>query len=135
MKFRVKVDIDNKNIDLKKFIEYRAKALWILECRASVKFVAETKKGYHIILEVKSKLFNRYEDMIFLQAILGSDPLREALNYRRLKVTGKPLNVLFNKKEKFLPELTVELDRIVRKILRKQKRRYRPYKHTLRDVV
>ncbi len=112
---RIKLDIDEK-IDLVEFFKQKKLIISTLECKVKCIFVAETVKGYHVILDVQSPYLKTEEDRIFFQLLFGSDPVREALNWRRLRVLNTPINVLFNRKEKFRPELVKKLNETFREI-------------------
>lgn len=60
----------------------------------------KTNKGYHVYIYSKRNLDKI--DVIFLQALLGSDVNREFFNYCRLKINGLSIdwNVLFKEKRK-----------------------------------
>lgn len=111
----VKLDIDEK-VDLVKFFSEKETVIKTLEAKIRCLYVAETKKGYHVILEVKSPYLNNDRDQIFFQLILGSDPVREALNWRRLYIMDNSINVLFNKKEKIDRELIKKLNKLFKRI-------------------
>jgi len=111
----VKLDIDEK-VDLVKFFSEKETVIKTLEAKIRCLYVAETKKGYHVILEVKSPYLKNDRDQIFFQLILGSDPVREALNWRRLYIMDNSINVLFNKKEKMNTELIKKLNKLFKRI-------------------
>jgi len=111
----IKLDIDEK-VDLIKFFREKETVIKTLEAKIKCLYVAETNKGYHVILEVKSPYLKNDRDQIFFQLILGSDPVREALNWRRLYIINNSINVLFNKKEKIDTELIKKLNKLFRNI-------------------
>lgn len=65
--------------------------------------VYNTNRGYHVYIDVENKL--ELEDIIFIQAVMGSDFKRECFNWSRIKkpyMDKTKINVLF--KEKKLPK-------------------------------
>jgi len=112
---QVKIDIDHKR---REFIDRILDIRNIIENYTNVKFknfqVFETNKGFHVICDVEN-IDNVYE-LILIQLLFGSDPMREALNYVRAKKLGNiedfsKFNFLFTAKHKIDREKRDTLER------------------------
>jgi len=102
----IKIDLDSKD-QWQNFIE-KAKfvlAFWHLTIKHV--WVAETSKGYHIVIIVKEKLPDM--QICFIQLALGSDYKRECFNLARVLRGEKDWNLLFKTKEQFRQDLTQQL--------------------------
>ena len=60
--------------------------------------VSTTKKGYHVRFQIFGGKISETE-IILIQSILGSDPIREALNLYRVRSGIIPWNFLFSVKD------------------------------------
>ena len=102
----IKIDLDDKSL-WNTFLE-RAKfvlAFWHLTVKHV--WVAETAKGYHVVIITKEKLQD--QQICFLQLAMGSDYKRECFNLARILRGEKDWNLLFKTKEQFRPDLTCRL--------------------------
>ena len=101
--YRMKIDIDEKN---KKLLFNLSKRLIILKKYLGLQILnideKESNSGYHIRLDVISKIPLDDKDIVFLQLWLGSDWRRELFNFLRVKHGFKRWNVLFKKKVRFI---------------------------------
>jgi len=57
---------------------------------------SSSRNGYHIIARTKTKL--EPAEIVLIQLALGSDYVRELMQYRRYKLGWKTWNVLFEEK-------------------------------------
>lgn len=87
------IDIDGKKPDLK----HIRNVLRIVEIKANRIRKDKTKHGWHVIVYLNRKLTPI--ETIALQAICGSDLVREAMNFSRLR-KGLYRNLLFQPKGK-----------------------------------
>lgn len=101
----IMLDIDGSKAKLKE-------ALWRIRLLRKIlgkhyvvgAVVYKTVHGWHIYL--KPQLFFVPTEIILIQALLGSDWLREAYNMKRLREGNfKNWNVLFQKKKNFAGEI------------------------------
>lgn len=107
------IDLDGNESKFDDFL----KKLWIikyLNFQPRYIRVFRTTRGFHIHMKFNNLFSNL--DIVALQAIMGSDPHREAFNYRRIKEGLKDWNVLF--REKYI--ITVSEQGISREIASKE---------------
>lgn len=99
----IKMDIDVK--DFEKVIDIIAKRSFIFKkfdiCPEEI-YVFSTRKGWHIYIKMlveENWTQLTAQDIVFIQAIIGSDFKREVFNWVRVKKgLSKEWNVLFKKK-------------------------------------
>lgn len=95
----LKVDMDRKSLWALYEVAQRAGFIAAVCDGFSCGFgVAETKKGYHIYINVDERLSDK--DVLCLQAILCDDWKRAVFNFRCVRNGVKKWNVLFNSTEK-----------------------------------
>jgi len=96
----VKLDIDRrcKLLEIQERIDT---VMFLTKIRVSRIRALHTRKGWHVYIDLTNKLSDM--EVVALQAILGSDWKREALNWRRAhRKECKNWNVLFFEKRDIL---------------------------------
>jgi len=96
MKMELKIDIDKK--DKRDFMRRFTAFYRYFKPKIISYDIKETRKGYHVRLELDFSFDFNDVDIVFLQLLMGSDWKRELLNYFRIKNKISSWNVLFNKK-------------------------------------
>jgi hypothetical protein len=101
MECEIKLDYDMKEKAFVKHMKRIAIGLILLPF-ITVKEVKvnQTKKGFHTLLKIESEKFLLDNDIVALQAILGSDYKREAFNLFSVKQGMINWNQLFSRKWK-----------------------------------
>jgi hypothetical protein len=100
----IKLDIDGRDrrkwrLHMKWLARDIRRANHILKIGLVPRFVATTRKGYHVILESEKRLSRA--ETVALQVILGSDRIRELLNLYRARRRWQVWNVLFTAKDHY----------------------------------
>lgn len=100
----IKIDIDEKRTtrQWRRYSYFTGKILARLSIRVLVVNVTSTRKGYHVRMTVDSPKIPAkasYCSLVAIQAILGSDPLREANNLVRVWNGRQDWNKLFREKK------------------------------------
>ena len=106
----LKIDYDSKPSveELKAQINFRLDyVLYYFNINSCEVEIKETNKGYHIRITVPKKIDNK--STVILQAVLGSDWLRELRNLSRILAGDKSWNILFTYKIKKDIEMEEEL--------------------------
>lgn len=97
----IKLDLDG--LDRRKWRHTMRRLRWlaeqvedILRIRLEAEYAGTTRKGYHVRFAVAGRLNDT--ERVAVQSILGSDPIREALNLYRVRQGIIPWNILFDEK-------------------------------------
>jgi hypothetical protein len=117
---QVKLDLDRKwtRCGWTSYAIRMAHAIDILGLTVLKVNVRETAKGFHVVLTFGLPLESE-RGVVAVQAILGSDSLREAINYRRVG-RGDDWNVLFLVKDDRPTKPRLDYARILIRALQKQ---------------
>ncbi len=100
-KHTLKLDYDDKTIDCSAFTDRLLATSRILEFEIGEIDIKETKKGFHVQIELTGTLCDW--ELVVIQMCLQSDWIRELLNARKVKfgTTMKEGNILFKEKRVF----------------------------------
>ena len=110
MRTVLKIDYDSKPSveELKAQINFRLDyVLYYFNINSCEVEIKETNKGYHIRITVPKEIDDK--SIVILQAVLGSDWLRELRNLSRILAGDKSWNILFTYKIKKDIEMEEEL--------------------------
>lgn len=95
----IKVDYDRSNPLIMSRIKRVRKECRLQLCSIERAEVFETRKGHHLRLySNKSRVKLTAGEILYLQAQLGDDPMRQKLNAERVRKNEVGWNVLWNKK-------------------------------------
>lgn len=96
---QLKLDYDSENW-FQLYQERMRKLLWVLEIKVIKERFYKSSGGNHHVRVWLDKLLSPWE-VIILQAVLGSDPIRELFNLRRVNRGQRNWNLLFNTSENY----------------------------------
>ena len=95
----IKLDIDSKDDNVVDTLEFKLRyILHYFKGHTATIMLYETFKGYHVYIDI-DVVFSDTE-LVAIQAILGSDWLRELRNLNRVKHSDITWNILFDTKFK-----------------------------------
>lgn len=101
VKVGIKLDFDKKIINVRQFRRRLFTVAEILDFTIQHPEVLESRRGFHVsFTAVGQDLLP--QDAVIIQSCLGSDAVREALNWRRIKngFTLEEANLLFTEKRR-----------------------------------